>query len=298
MKFLPIFLIMICSLHTVAAEKPYDIRVIDPERRIAYVVGDIINRTIELDVKQPSDLLARSLPAKGLKRKGIELREVRLHQRKKSESTHYELVLSYQVFTRDVVARKVELPAETLQISTVGKPVAVHIPGWQFTLSPLANYGETYIEKEMSPYRAPSLSQDPLLEPILMASFGMMLVAVIGLTYLHADEAWFPGMGGPFAISYIRIANLPDTTENLILAATSIHEALNQTLGENVFSHNLEKLFQNKPALKSLETEITDFFALSNHLLYEMNVHHQIMAGVSDLQDFCKRCRDCERQIS
>lgn len=126
----------------------------------------------------------------------------------------------------------------------------------------------------------------------------LMLVGIGGLIYLHADEAWFPGMGGPFAACYRKIACLEDSPEGLLVAATSIHVALNQTLGENVFSQNLEQLFQQKPAFKSLEAEIASFFTLSNHLLYGMTLNEPAVARVSDLQALCKSCRDCERALA
>ncbi len=298
MKLLIACLLMLSSFPASAAEKLYDIRVHNPERSIAYVVGDIIKRAVELDVRHPAELVPSSLPAAGVERNGIELREISISQRASSAATHYRLEFSYQVFTRGDFAKRIELPAETIQIAGSGKPSAITIPAWQFKVSPLANYGETYIEKDMSPYRVPLLVDSSVLKPVLALFIVMMLVAVGGLTYLHGDEAWFPGMGGPFAASYRKISNLPDSADGLLAAATSIHEALNKTLGENVFSQNLDQLFQHKPAFRSLEQEITSFFALSNHLLYDLTVDRQALMRLSDLQEFCKNCRDCERAIS
>jgi mxaA protein len=297
MKFLIACLFVLFPFSVSAAEKPYEIHVQNPERSIAYVVGDIIKRTATLDVRHPSVLVESSLPAEGMERNGIELRSVSISQRESSESTHYRLELSYQVFTRGDFAKKLELPSEAIQIRTAGKPSTISIPAWQFSVSPLANHGETYIEKDMSPYRVPLLI-DPFTWKLMLAvCIAMILVAVGGLTYLHGDEAWFPGMGGPFAASYRRIAGLPDDSESLLLAATSIHTALNKTLGENVFSQNLDQLFQHKPAFRSLEKDIRAFFVTSNHLLYGMTVNDQTLMRMSDLQAFCKSCRDCERQI-
>lgn len=298
MKILIAFLLILLSLPSSAAEKLYDIRVHNPERNIAYVVGDIIKRTVELEVKHPSELIASSLPAEGMERRGIELREVSIKQRKLSVATHYSIAFSYQVFSRAKLAKKFELPSETIQITKAGKPIVITVPAWEFTVSPLANDGETYIENDMSPYRAPLLLDAFMLKPALTVFIVMMVVAIGGLTYLHGDDAWFPGMGGPFAASYRKISSLPEGDDSLLVAASSIHEALNTTLGENVFIQNLDQLFQHKPAFKSLEQEITSFFTISNYLLYDLKVNHQALIRLSDLQEFCKNCRDCERQVS
>lgn len=298
MKILITCLLMLLSLPSVAAEKLYDIRLHNPERNIAYVVGDIIQRTVELEVKHPSELVASSLPPVGMERQGIELREVSIKQRKSSTATHYKIGLSYQVFSRAKLAKKFELPSETMQITKAGKPLGVTVPPWEFTVSPLANDGETYIEKEMSPYRAPLLLDAFMLKPVLAVFIVMMVVAIGGLTYLHGDDAWFPGMGGPFAVSYRKISSLPEGDDSLLVAASSIHEALNKTLGENVFIQNLDQLFQHKPAFKSLEQEIISFFTISNSLLYGLKMDQQALIRLSDLQTFCQNCRNCERQVA
>lgn len=298
MKPAIVFLLMFYSLVASAADLPYKLQVQNPERDIAYVVGDKIKRTVNLEVKKPYTLTLKSLPAEGLRRNGIELREIRVEQRETVEVKQYHLEFDYQVFTRSDVVSKFELPREVLHLGTDGKSLNLLIPAWQFQVSPLATYSRGDIEKDMSPYRPPLTVDSPVLEYLLAGFLLLMLAGVGGLVYLHADEAWFPGMGGPFAASYRKIANLDDSSEGLRAAATSIHIALNQTLGENVFSQNLEQLFQQKPAFKTLEAEISSFFALSNHLLYGMTLSEPVAARISDLLAFCKSCRDCERALA
>ena len=297
-KLLIGLMLTLVSLSASAAGLPYEMHIQNPERDIAYFVGDVIKRTVELDVKTPYELAPGSVPTKGVMRKGMELREVSLTDRKSSDATHYRLQLTYQVFNRGDYAKKLELPSEALQLNNGGKPVPVVIPAWQFQVSPISARGEVYIEKDMSPYRGPLLVKFGYLKPLLAVFLLMVLAAICGLTYINVDAAWFPGMGGPFAASYRRIISLPHSPEGALAAATSIHQAFNLTHGENVFFQNLDQFLQNNPGFQSVRTEITSFFDLSNHLLYGISVGKQPSAGMPVLLEFCKRCRDCERGVA
>lgn len=301
-KILIGLILALVSWSTSAAGLPYAMQVQNPERDIAYFVGDVIKRTVELDVKAPYELAPGSVPTKGVMRKGIELREVGLTDRKSSDATHYRLQLTYQVFNRGDFAKKLELPQELLQLTNGGKPIPLIVPAWQFQVSPISARGEVYIEKDMSPYRGPLLVKFGYLKPLLAVFLLMVLAAMCGLTYINGDANWFPGMGGPFAASYRRIAGLPHSPEGARAAATSIHQAFNRTHGENVFFQNLDQFLQNNPGFQSARAEIATFFDLSNHLLYGISVGNQPSMGPSMgmpvLLEFCKRCRDCERGVA
>lgn len=301
-RILLISLLMLASIQVSAAGVPYSVHVQNPEQDIAYFVGDVIRRTVELDVMAPYELAPGSVPVKGMMRKGIELRDIQLSQRKSHDATHYRLELAYQVFTRADYAKKVELPREVLQLKAGGARVTLAIPAWQFQVSPISAHGETYLEQDMSHYRGPLLVDFGYPKLWMGVFLGMVLAAFGGLVYINGDANWFPGMGGPFAASYRKVASLPDDPASALDAATAIHKAFNQTFGENVFHHNLEQFLHNNSGFQAIRAEISAFFELSNHLLYGVSVNSQQSSDISSLisllREFCRRCRDCERGIA
>src|SRR5574343_1027796 len=94
---------------------------IEPERDVGYTVGDILTRTVIIEVKKPYELLPTSLPIAGNDKKrqnkglGIETSKVVVEKSQTVGSNVYTLQLSYQVFTNKVVARPAALPPEFIK---------------------------------------------------------------------------------------------------------------------------------------------------------------------------------------
>jgi mxaA protein len=295
--FVLVFLALFPAL-SAAASTPYEMRVYNPEKKFGYVVGDIIHRSVELEVKTPYTLTPGSTPTRGVMRKGIELREAKLTTRKTAEQTTYRLDLVYLVFTRADTAHTFELPMEKLQLVRNGQRVPVVVPPWRFQVSPLAAHGEKYIEKDMSPYRPPILVEISYLRWGLLLFLGVILVAFAGLTYINADATWFPGMGGPFAMSYRKIADLPEDAASAADAVAAIHQAFRQTFGENLFPQNLDEFVGRHPGFMALRSEMATFFEATNHLLYGAPATMPASSQLAALREFCRRCRDCERGVA
>jgi mxaA protein len=302
MKMFIASLLILLPLAASAAAKPYTVTIHDPDRDIGYIVGDTIKRSIEVEVTAPYKLARGSIPAKGVAYKGIELREVRLTEKASANSTHYQLQLIYQVFTSSQNVKKAELPKLSLKLGNTGKNINVDIPAWRFRISPLAAYGEAYVEQDMSPYRGPMLVEYGYLKPLFGGFLMLTLFSVISLIYINADGAWFPGMGGPFAASSRKISGFPKGQENLRHAIESIHHAFSQTYGENLFPADVDAFLQKHPAFSGIRKEIEAFFELSNSVLYKTGAIESGHSGRPDamhfLQDFCGLCRNCERGVA
>ncbi|CAG0998813.1 mxaA protein [Methylophilaceae bacterium] len=298
MKILAAGLLMLLSITASAADKPFELYERNPERRIGYFIGDIIERSVEIAARQPYALSAASLPVKGLMRQGIELREVKLSEQKSAGVTHYCLDLVYQVFAHDDHARKLTLPEETIRLVNAGKPVQVSIPAWPFSLSPVAAHGEAYIEQDMSPYRGPMLVGFGYYKPLLGVSLVLVIVSLFGLVYINGDAAWFPGMGGPFAASYRRISGLPDLPDSTPAAVASIHHAFNQTFGKNLFRQQMDEFIRLHPAFSGMRPQIAAFFELSDGVLFGPDAGREQAATLAALAEFCERCRHCERGLA
>jgi len=64
-------------------------------------------------------------------------------------------------------------------------------------------------------------------------------------------------------------ADLTKTSEaNLKLAISCVHHAINETAASSVFSDNTDALFKQAPSFKSIQTDLNQFFALSNQVFF------------------------------
>jgi len=280
---------------------------IEPERDVGYTVGDILQRTIVLDVKKPYSLQETSLPIVGYEHRwkgqptGIELRKIESEKNDMGESTQYVLRLDYQVFTNNVVAKPAALPAEVIKFKGNNKLYQYRIPSWNFRISPIAVFGSVKIEQDMSPFRGPLLLDPTPGKKRLKVLIGVFAVALLGLLYVFGSHTWLPRMGGPFARAYRdinKLRKLPATDTALKQAVARVHQSLNATAGSSVFGDTLDNFLQKKPAFTPIKADIEHFFGLSRQVFFEPKAAHQV--GDSPfgwLREFCRRCRDCERGL-
>lgn len=276
------------------------IRTIEPERSVGYTVGDILERTVILEVKKPYVLLETSLPIAGNQKKrqnkesGIEVREARLEKSPGVSTTTYTLHLAYQVFTTNIVAKPAALPPEFVKFAGDGQNFQVRIPSWNFRISPLAVYGSVIVEKDMSPFRGPLLLDASRNYRILWVLLGILGVALLGLFYVLGTYSWLPRMGGPFARAYRDLKKLPTTTDGLSTAVARLHQAMNTTAGNSVF--DAQSFIGRKPGFASVGAELGQFFQLSRSVFFDQGAASGIDGDAMEwLKQFCRRCRDCER---
>jgi mxaA protein len=280
--------------------------IIEPERDVGYVVGDVLKRTVTLEVKKPYALVETSLPIVGYEHRyqgqitGIELTGISTSQKEHDESTIYTIDLAYQVFTRGKVAKPAMLRPEILKFKSAknGEVLQYQIPSFKFRISPLSVFGQVKIEDEMSTFRPPLLLDASPEKFRLKILLGVLAVALTGLLYIFGMRAWLPRMGAPFAKAFRDIRKLPDNTDSLQQAVARMHKALNATAGHSLFHDNLDKFISQKPAFKPVEAEIDHFFGLSRQVFFEPQAQHQAgEAPLLWLRSFCRHCRDCERGL-
>lgn len=287
---------------------PADIKVsvVDPERDVGYVVGDVLKRTVTLEVKKPFSLVETSLPIVGYEHRyqgqitGIELTGISTKQAEHDEKTIYTIDLAYQVFTRGKVAKPAILRPEILKFKSAanGDVLQYQIPPFRFRISPLSVFGQVKIEDEMSTFRPPFLLDATPEKFRLKILLGVLAVALTGLLYIFGMRAWLPRMGAPFAKAFRDIRKLPDNTDGLQQAVARMHKALNATAGHSLFSDNLDLFITQKPAFKPVKDEIDRFFGLSRQVFFEPQAGHEAgEAPLLWLRRFCRHCRDCERGL-
>ncbi|MES2637471.1 MAG: hypothetical protein V4605_09115 [Pseudomonadota bacterium] len=318
-KYLPAIilspLLILSALHTQALEYEnlpdiktgiVSMQIQEPERNVGYTVGDILTRTITLNIKKPYQLIDESLPIIGYERRykgqliGIDLSDLKHDKKENNDAVKHTLHLSYQVFTNNVVAKHGSLPAEYLRIiNTKSKEVVKYrIPSWDFAISPIAIFGAVKVEADMSDFRGPLLLDNSKQKQYLNFLLAILVLSLLGLLYMLGKHAWLPRMGGPFAKSYRLIRKSPNTPAGVQQAVSSMHQSLNATAGMSLFSGNLSQFLEQKPNFKPITSEIEQFFALSRQVFFESNAKHNIGDEPTQwLAQFCRRCRDCERGL-
>lgn len=307
-------LLLLCGSNLQAAEQlpeidPHLIKLhtVEPERDAGYTVGDLLTRTITLTVIKPYHLLDTSLPIVGYEKRyrgkvsGIELRDIQKQQRETTDSTIYTIKLTYQVFTRNVVAKPSALPAETVKIQGEQGIYNYRIPSWNFRISPIAVFGEVKLESDMSPFRGPIFEQDQYERLALKVALGGLLLSALGLLYILGAHAWLPRMGGPFSRACRQLKKsrkLPLDGTTMRAELNNVHQAFNRTLGVSVFTSNLEQFLQKKPLFSVIRPEVEQFFQLSRQLFFEQTPSQQDMEEQRLwLYRFARHCRDCERGL-
>ncbi len=270
----------------------YQLQVNNPDKVINYIVGDTFTRNIEIDVKQPYQLVKDSLPQLGVNDQGVELKSVKLSSKRFLHHSHYSISLVYQIFSSDAYTKKYKLQAHNLRIKDKHRSINIEIPEWDFRVSPIATHNEGGILQDISPYRAPIKVETYNAKLLLALFFCLTLISVVGLIYLNADGTWFPGMGGPFASSYRELQSIKEVQD----ALTSVHHAFNKTYKESLFTHNIDAFLAAKPEFKPIQAEILHFFNHSYNFQFgSRNNTHAI--NLRDVIQFCLLCRHCERSI-
>lgn len=280
---------------------------VEPVRDSGYTVGDLITRVVTLEVKKPYKLLDTSLPIVGYEKRyqgqviGIELRDIKKVEEDKSDSTVYTIDLTYQIFTRNVVAKPAAIPPEFVKIKGEKDIYSFRIPSWNFRISPIAVFGEVKLETDLSTFRGPLLKTDAHEQLTLKIALTVLVLSALGLLYILGVHAWLPRMGGPFARAYRELRKLKKlgaTDETLKLGLTAVHQAFNRSHGNSVFSDDVNEFVTNKPVFAAIRPEIEKFFALSRHMFFDQTDAQHMSAEQHEwLRQFTRRCRDCERGL-
>jgi mxaA protein len=284
---------------------------VDPTRNVGYLMGDILHRTITLEVKKPFKLIETTLPIVGYEHRyqgqvsGIELRKINHTKKESNTSTSHVFQLAYQVFATSPTVKPALLPAEIIKFQGPATQdakdgiVQFRIPEFYFRISPMAVFGAVKIEDDMSPLRPPILLQPYLEKQKLVACLVVLGFSLLGLLYIIGSRAWLPLMGKPFAKASRQLRKLsPNKSQDLKFAISEIHKALNETAKYSVFSGNVVKFINLNQSFKIIETEIGQFFILSHQVFFDtQDPIGSESSSLLWLRKFCKQCRDCERGL-
>lgn len=272
------------------------LRVTEP-RAFGYQVGDLLQRRVEVDVPDGLVLDEASVPRPGARGRALELRAVQ----RRAGAGRELLVLEYQVFLAPPAVRTLELPPVLLHFT--GRPRAqdLRVDAWPVTVAPL-------VPVEVSPRRGlgelqPDVDAPHLPTAALRRRLVVWLAAASalagGLALRHFGLPWWNRRHRPFARAWGALRPLrthapaADDAQAWRLACERLHAAFNESGGEVLFEHGIERFAARRPAFAPLREEIRRFLAISRRGFFGDGRREP---GELDwLIAFGRRCRDAER---
>ena len=258
-------------------------------RAFGYQVGDVVQRRVTVEVPDGLVLDTSSLPRPGARGTALELRALR----QTASAERLLLELDYQVFLSPAAVRTLELPTLTLRYDGTPRAQEVRIDAWPITVAPLVpvDVSPRTGLGELQPDAAPPLIDTAARRWRLLGLAALLcaLLAYLGVVYFGVP--WWGAQRRPFALAWRQLshAQAPPWRE----ACQRLHAAFNQSAGEVLFEHGVDRFTATHTAFAPLQQDIVRFLRLSQREFFEGAAHDADDAAW--LTAFCKRCRDAER---
>ncbi|MDI1310175.1 MAG: nonribosomal peptide synthetase MxaA [Methylotenera sp.] len=270
------------------------IKIINPPQNHGVQIGDVLHRTVEIEVQESYKLSKSILPIKGRNLDGIELKDIQAKLSHSSGKNKYLINLTYQVFVSASKPALIQLPKEHLTFTADKSNFIVEVPRWQFWYAALVPEGILNAKPVMQPQHKADLQNVVSHQVKLGLAMALLAIGVLGLLYMNADGRWIPWMNGAFAQAHRKLKKLPKTLEGQKQASVFMHQAFNQTYGSNLFDYEVDKFLLSHPQFSKFKNQIRDFFDQSNAFLFA-NHSTDSSQYMSELLKLSKHLRDCER---
>lgn len=291
--------LMMGSGHAPAADAPADtLRAITIEpRAFGYHVGDIVEREVIVHAPRGFVLDEASLPRPGARGKALELQAVLRHTESESGGTRHELKLRYQVFMSPTEVRTLEIAPFSLSFKGDGRDQGVRVEAWPVTVSPLVPTEVSPREGlgELRPDAAPPLIDTRSTQTRLLAYGVVLLLCLAYLAQVYIAMPWWSSRKRPFANAWRQLSHLPAGSPSVEWRAAfqRVHDALNETAGEVVFEHGIDRFVAAQPRYAGLRADLLAFFEQSRREFFAGG--QPAADGGRWLVEFCRKCRDAER---
>lgn len=288
--------LVLCGSAHVRAQTQLGATTVEP-RAFGYQVGDVLFRRITVQVPDGLVLDESSVPQPGARGRALELRRVYRRPSAGHEAGQIELTLEYQVFLAPTQVRTLEMPVVTLRFIGPPRNQDLRIDAWPVTVAPL-------VPVDVSPRRGLGELQLDATPPLIDTSAARLRLLAYGvaamlllawLAHVYLALPWWSRRHRPFTTTWraLRSALPSGVAARRRQVFLHIHEALNQTAGETVFEHGLDRFLQAHPRFEPLRQDLAEFFAQSRH---EFFAPSDVRSADADwLLAFCRRCRDAER---
>ncbi|CAD5372134.1 conserved exported hypothetical protein [Rubrivivax sp. A210] len=262
--------------------------VVEP-RAFGYLVGDVLQRRVTVDVPPGWVLDPESLPPVRRPGQALELRRLRWQGGP-------ELLLEYQVFLAPRDVYTLEAPPLKLRFHGPGGERGLRIDAWPVTVAPLlpAEISPRTGLGDMRPDAPPPLFDLGPAQQRLSAYAALLALAAIYLLHVYVGLPWLARRSRPFGRAWrpLMLAVMTPDVGGQRRAFEEIHRALNATAGEALFAAGLEPFLHRHPHFAPLRPDLTDFFRRSEAGFFAGQWGDDSRAWLLELG---RRCRNLER---
>lgn len=276
--------------------EPIVAQVTDP-RAYGHRVGDVLTRTIVLDVPGRLTLDEASIPTPGRIGHSFELRRVTQGGRPTLRGRRHTLVFDYQVFRAPSEPVVLDLPSFTLRFDGQPRGEELRIDFAPVGLAPLAPV-EAPLRAGLGTLRpdTPALRVDTLPERqrlSLYAALALLPLAHLAMVYL--GWPWWRRRQRPFARARRQLQGVPlaAPTDEWLDAWRTLHAALDAAARRVLHAGAVDRFVAEQPAYAAVRGELLQFFERSERFFFGGQA--PLEADRLWLRDFCRRCFDIER---
>lgn len=272
--------------------------VVQEPRAYGHQVGDVVTRTLTLEVPRRLTLVEGSLPETGRVGPSLELVAVRHASRATFDGRRHTIELDYQIFLAPPEPRLMDLPRVALRFTGEGgREESLRVDLAPVTVSPLApadaspRAGLGDLRPDVTP-----LPVDTAPERWRLALYGLLALGPLGyLASVHLVGPWRHRRDRPFARAERELARLPleAPAEQWLGAWRTLHGALDASAGRVLRAEIVDRFLAERPAFASQRGELLSFFERSQALFFGGQAPQP--ADRQWLRDFCRRCFDIER---
>ncbi len=289
-----------CASAVAAADAALLRGVADEPRAFGYQVGDVVRRTLSVEVPEGLVLDTTSLPRTGARGTALELRALQRSASREAGASRERITLDYQVFLAPREVRTLEMPTLTLRYEGQPRAQELRFEAWPVTVAPLVPV-EVSVRSglgELRPDHPPPLIDT---EPARwrVRAYALVLAALSGyLALVYVGLPWQGARRRPFGRAWRELRPLSKlATQPSALqwraACRRLHAAFNQSAGEVLFERGVDRFIARRAAFLPLRADILRFLKLSQR---EFFAESQREGGdAAWLVEFCRRCRDAER---
>ena len=262
-------------------------------RDSGYLLGDLIDERVDLNLPAGVSLDPDSLPLPGRVAPWMEVRSSRIDHGEQGGGQ--SVIVRYQIFAEVEQTERVPIPAFKLRVRDGSRTRAVEVPAKSFMLSPALPPTLADEDRELKPQAPPRTL--PLGKGALGLSLSVIAATLCAayLLWAHDRLPFLPRAPGPFARlwrSWRRRRRALSEDDGVALLP-AWHAALNLAAGETLYPSTLPRLFVNAPYLLPLRIRIEELFEKSWQSFY--GPASSRAPAAEELLEVTRHAAQCER---
>lgn len=264
--FSALFLIVLMPFAAIAQVRA--VHTLEP-RAFGYFLGDMLERTVEIETGPDDEIVPASLPRTGPSNYWLELRAIAHTSEQRGDGRLHTLKLTYQTFYAPIDPRKQTIPQIELTIRGPAGNQPTIVPEFTFLMSPLREIfpeksGET-AETFLRPDIKPELRRSAGLRSGVLALAGL---SALLLLLVARDLAWWPFHKRPVrpfsrAVREVGRALGQGGTTGYKAALLAMHRAFDTAAGQRLLAADLDGFLTSHPEHGETRPLVERFFAAS-----------------------------------